>query len=77
METDGSVLCLQESATALTNMNHDEIRRSVNYGSAFYCHSVRNLFSSRLPSKTLKIKTHKAIILPLALYGSEKLYLNL
>ena len=32
-------------------------------------HSVQNLLSSRLPSKYLKIKIYRTIILPVVLYG--------
>ena len=34
-------------------------------------HSVQNLLSSRLPSKNLKIKIYRTIILPVVLYGCE------
>jgi len=34
-------------------------------------HSVQNLLSPRLPSKNLKIKIYRTIILPMVLYGCE------
>jgi hypothetical protein len=34
-------------------------------------HSVQNLLSSRLLSKNIKIRIHRTIILPVALYGCE------
>jgi hypothetical protein len=48
---------------ALTDQNciHKEIRSSLNLGNACY-HGVQNLFSSRLLSRNVKIKTHKTII---------------
>jgi hypothetical protein len=44
--------------TTLTNQNdiHDEIKSGLNSGNVYY-YSVQNLLSSRLISKTLKIKT--------------------
>jgi hypothetical protein len=45
-------------------------------GNACY-HSAQNLLSSRLLSKTLNIKIHKTIILPVVLYGSETLSVTL
>jgi hypothetical protein len=40
-------------------------------------HSVRNLLSSRLLSKNLKIRIYKTIILPTVLYGCETWSLTL
>jgi hypothetical protein len=34
-------------------------------------HSVRNLLSSSLLSKTIKIKRHRTVILPLVVYGCK------
>jgi hypothetical protein len=64
--------------TTLTNQNniHDEIKRRLNSENACY-YSVQNLLSSRLISKNLKIKIHKAVILPVVLYGCETLCLTL
>jgi hypothetical protein len=55
--------------TTVTNKNpiQEEIKR-LNSGNAFY-HSVQNLLSSRLPSKNIKIRIYKTIILPVVLYG--------
>jgi hypothetical protein len=39
-------------------------------GNACY-HSVQNLLSSSLPSKSIKIKIYRTIILPVVLYGCE------
>ena len=41
------------------------------------CHSVRNLLSSRLLSKNLKVKIYRIIILPFVLYGCETWSLTL
>jgi hypothetical protein len=61
-----------------TNQNdiHDEIKNRLNSGNACY-YSVQNLLSSHLISKNLKIKTHKAVILPVVLYGCETWSLTL
>jgi hypothetical protein len=45
------------------NLIHEEIKRRLNLGSACY-HSVQNLLSSRLLSKSIKIRIYKTIILP-------------
>jgi hypothetical protein len=62
----------------LTNQNdiHDEIKSRLNSGNACY-YSVQNLLSSHLTSKNLKIKIHKAVILPVVLYGHETWSLTL
>jgi hypothetical protein len=44
------------------NLIQDKIKRRSNYGNACY-HSVQNLLSSRLPSKNLKIRIYKRIVL--------------
>jgi hypothetical protein len=64
--------------TTLTNQNdiHDEIKNGLNAENACY-YSVQNLFSSRLISKTLKIKIYKTVILPVVLYGCETWSLTL
>jgi hypothetical protein len=56
----------------LTNRNsiHEEIKSRLKSGNAC-CHSVQNLFSSRLLSKNTKIRVYRTIILPLVLYGCE------
>jgi hypothetical protein len=44
----------------------------------FKCYySVQNLLSSSFPSKTLKIKINRTIILPVVLYGCETWSLTL
>jgi hypothetical protein len=56
----------------VTNQNliQEEIKRRLNSGNACY-HSVRNLLSSHLLSKNVKVRIYKTIILPLVLYGCE------
>jgi hypothetical protein len=41
------------------------------------CHSVQNLLSSSLLSKSVKIKIYRTIILPVVLYGCETWSLTL
>ena len=50
--------------TTLTNQNsiQEEIKSRLKSGNAYY-HSVQNLLSSSLLSKTLKIKVYRTIIL--------------
>jgi hypothetical protein len=64
--------------TTLTNQNdsHDEIKSRLKSGNACY-YSVKNLVSSRLISKNLKIKIYKTVILPVVLYGCETWSLTL
>jgi len=64
--------------TILTNQNSnaEEIRSRLRSGNACY-HSVQNLLSSRLLSKTLKIKTYRTMVLPVVLYGCETWSLTL
>jgi len=56
--------------TTLTNQNsvQEEIKRRLKSGNVCY-YSVQNLLSSRLLSKSLKIKIYRTIILPVVLYG--------
>jgi hypothetical protein len=56
--------------TTLTNQNsiHEEIKSRLKPGNAC-CHSVQNLLSSSLLSKSVKIKIYRAIILRVVLYG--------
>ena len=63
--------------TVLTNQNSivEEIKSRLRSGNACY-HSVQNLLSSRLPSKNLKIKIYRTIMLPV-LYGCETWSLTL
>jgi hypothetical protein len=64
--------------TAVRNRNliQEEIKRRLNSGNVCY-HSVQNLMSSRLPSKHIKIRICKTIILPVVLYGCETWSLTL
>ena len=58
--------------TTLTNQNSiwEEIKRRLKSGNVRY-HSVQNLLSSSLPSKNIKIKIYRTIILPVVLHGCE------
>ena len=58
--------------TTLTNQNsiQEEIKSRLKLGNAC-CYSVQNLLSSSLPSKNLKIKIYRTVILPVVLYGCE------
>jgi hypothetical protein len=58
--------------TRVTNQNliQEEMKRRLNSGNACY-HSVRNLLSSRLLPKNVKVTIYKSIILPVVLYGCE------
>jgi hypothetical protein len=58
--------------TALTNQNsiHEEIKSRLKSGNACY-HSVQNLLSSSLLSRSVKIKIYRTIILPVVSYGCE------
>jgi hypothetical protein len=62
----------------VTNQNliHDEIESTLNLGNAFH-HSVQNLLSPHLLSKTVKIRIYRTIILPVVLNGYETLSLTL
>jgi len=64
--------------TTLTNQNSiaEEIKGKLRSGNACY-HSVQKLLSSRLLSKTLKIRIYRSIILPVVLYGCEAWSLTL
>jgi hypothetical protein len=52
------------------NCTHEEITSRLNIWNAWY-HSVQNLLYPHLPSKNLKVKIYKTIILPVVLYGCE------
>ena len=56
--------------TNLTNQNSiaEEIKSRLRSGNACY-HSVQNLLSSRLLSKSLRIKIYRTIILPVFCMG--------
>ena len=64
--------------TTLTNQNSiaKEIKSRLRAGSACY-HSVQNLLSSRLLSKSLKIEIYRTVILRVVLYGCETWSLTL
>jgi hypothetical protein len=64
--------------TTIINQNliQEEIKRRSNLGNACY-HSVQNLLSSRLLSKSIKIRVYKTIILPVVLYGCKASSLTL
>ena len=64
--------------TTITNQNsfQEEIKSSLKSGNACY-YSVQNLLYSSLLSKNLKIKIHRTIIFPVALYGCETWSLTL
>ena len=58
--------------TTLTNQNsiHEEIKSRLKSGNACY-HSVQNLLSSSLLSRSVKIKIYRTIILSVVSYGCE------
>jgi hypothetical protein len=62
----------------ITNQNliQKDIKRRLNSGNACH-HSVKNLLSSHLLSKNIKIRIYKSIILPVVLYGCETWSLTL
>ena len=64
--------------TILTHKNSipEEIKSRLRLGNACYL-SVQNLLSSRLLSKTLKIKIYRTMILLVVLYGCEPWSLTL
>jgi hypothetical protein len=64
--------------TTLTKQNsiHEEIKSRLKSGNACY-HSVQNLVSSSLLSKTVKITIYRTIMLPVVLYGCESWSLTL
>jgi hypothetical protein len=64
--------------TTLTYQNsiHEEIKSRLKSGNACY-HSMQNLLSSSLLSKSVKIKIYGIIILPVVLYGYETWSLTL
>jgi hypothetical protein len=55
--------------TTLMDQNsiHEEIKSRLKSGNAFY-HSVQNLLSSSLLSRSVKTKINRTIILPVVLY---------
>jgi hypothetical protein len=56
--------------TTLTNQNsiHEDIKSRLKSGNAYY-HSVQNLLSSSVLSRSVKIKKYSTIILLVVLYG--------
>jgi glutamate synthase domain-containing protein 1 len=68
----------RERQLSITNQNliQEEIKRRLNSGNACY-HSVQNLLSFRLLSKSIKTRIYKTVILPVVLYGCETWSLTL
>ena len=64
--------------TTLTNPNsfQEEIKSRLKLGNACY-HWVQNLLSPSLPSKNIKIKIYRTIILPVVYHGCETWLLTL
>jgi hypothetical protein len=64
--------------TTLTNQNsiHEEIKSRLKSANAC-CHLLKNLLSSSLLSRSVKIKVYRTIILPVVLYGCESWSLTL
>jgi hypothetical protein len=58
------------------NLIQEEIKRRLNSGNACY-HSVQNILSSRLLSKSVKIRIYKTTNMPVVLYGCETWSLTL
>jgi hypothetical protein len=58
------------SVVANQNLINGKINRRLNSGNACY-HSVQNILSSHLLSKSVRIKICKTIVLPVFLYGCE------
>jgi hypothetical protein len=57
-------------------MIREEIKRRLNSGDPYY-HSVQKLLTFRPLSQHVKSRVHKAIILPVVLYGCETWFLTL
>jgi hypothetical protein len=66
----GNVTQFRYLGTTVTNqyLIQEEIKRGLNSGHACY-HSVQNLLSSRLLSKSIKIRIQKTIVLLVVLYA--------
>ena len=63
---------LKHLGTALTYQNStEEENKSKLQSGSDCCHSVRNILSSSLLSKNIKIKIYRTRILPVVLYGCE------
>jgi hypothetical protein len=64
--------------TTVTNQNwiQEKIKRRLNSDNDYY-NSGQKPLSSRLPSKNLKIRIYKTIMLPVVLYGYETWSLTL
>jgi hypothetical protein len=57
------------------NSIHEEIKSRLKPGND-HCHLVQNLLTFGLPSKNIKIKIHRTIILPVVLCGYETWFLT-
>jgi hypothetical protein len=64
--------------TTLTDQHlmHEEIKSRINMGNSYY-YSVQSILSSRLVSRTIKVKIYKTIILSIVLYGCKAWSLTL
>jgi hypothetical protein len=67
--------CLVATLTNRSSI-HEEIKSRLKSGNAC-CHSVQNLLSSSLLSKSVKIWLYRSIILPVVLYECETWSLTL
>jgi hypothetical protein len=67
---------MKMATVTIQNLIQEEIKRRLNSGNACY-HSVQNLLSSYLLSKSIKIRIYKSIIVPVVLYGCETWFLTL
>ena len=63
-------MCVKLLYTHICVCIHQEIKSRMKSENACY-HSVKNLSSSSLLSKNVKIKIYRIIILPVVLYGCE------
>ena len=68
----------QYLGTTSTDQNsiQEEIKSRLNSDNACY-HLMQNILSSSLPSKNLKIRIYRTIILPVVLYGCKTWSLTL
>ncbi|KAJ4436784.1 hypothetical protein ANN_16916 [Periplaneta americana] len=64
------------NSNKIINDTRQEIKHRINMGNACY-YSVEKLLSSSLPSKNLKVRIYKTVILPVVLYGCKTWTLTL